>query len=505
MATNTSDSNSGSSIGEDVYRNEVEQAVCASRGTGLATASFYGNMLQSSPSKNLRERKQQEKVPAPPQSSSGESVIDDTDDDKTYHPSADRDSDTPRVGRPQHRRGSLCGAKRQLFNRAVSRAASDVRSTSPDIFASSTDSDAGTVQPEMRPSGSRGGRGAARPRGSRGGRGAGRPCGSRGGRGAGRPRFPAAHTLSPETSPDDPAPIQEAESQTDVISVPLTTTASRPQPPTKINKGRGRKHKSDPAGWRKTLAKKGRAEGRRYTSATSGREFDAAKIGPPCRCPKKCMEVVVPQAVIDNVFKRFWAIGDNYSAKSGYLMSAIRDRTVKRVRTKVPGKAPKPQYRYIITNNQIEYEVCRQAFASIHGLGLGKISKIILDKKKSTTGTPVEDRRGRAPSANQITGDRLEHVHEHIQMLQVSASHYSRAHSPHRRYLSSEMITKNLFDEYVHWLEDKYPGEPPVLPSYYDKIFTTHYNIVKRKPKTDTCDVCTSLELEIEIKVDFIK
>ena len=37
MATNTSDSNSGSSIGEDVYRNEVEQAVRASRGTGLAT------------------------------------------------------------------------------------------------------------------------------------------------------------------------------------------------------------------------------------------------------------------------------------------------------------------------------------------------------------------------------------------------------------------------------------------------------------------------------------
>ena len=59
MATNTSDSNSGSSIGEDVYRNEVEQAVHATRGTGLATASFYGNMLESSPSKNLRERKQQ--------------------------------------------------------------------------------------------------------------------------------------------------------------------------------------------------------------------------------------------------------------------------------------------------------------------------------------------------------------------------------------------------------------------------------------------------------------
>ena len=153
MASNTSDSSSsGSSNGGDVYRNAVEQAV---RST-IGTASFYG-----SPSKNLRERKQE--VPPPPQqSTSDESIIDDTDDDKTYHPlgeaEADRDSDTPRVG---SRRGSLRGlrglrgnrgAPRTLFNRAIKRAA-DGRSMSPDMFAasttSSTDSEAGTIQPDV--------------------------------------------------------------------------------------------------------------------------------------------------------------------------------------------------------------------------------------------------------------------------------------------------------------------------------------------------------------------
>ncbi|CAL4088232.1 unnamed protein product [Meganyctiphanes norvegica] len=365
---------------------------------------------------------------------------------------------------------------------------------------SSTDSESGTVQPDVRPGSSRGAGRACGPRGGRGSRrprAAGRPRGSRGGRGGARP-----HIMSPDTSPDDPAPLQHAASQTDDISVPST---SRPQPPTKINKGPGRKHVSDPDAWKKNMAKRGRAEGRSYTSSTSGREYEAAKVGHPCRCPKECMQSMVPQAVINNVFQSFWDIGDNYSAKSAYLMSAIRARTVKRVRTKIPGKAPKPQYSYIVTDGHTEYEVCRRAFASIHGIGLGKIEKIIKDKKKSTTGTPVQDRRGRAPSVNQISGVRLDHIHEHIQMLQVTASHYSRAHSPHRRYLSSEMITRNLYDEYKHWLEETYPGEPPVLQSYYDRIFTTNYNIVKRKPKTDTCDVCTSLELRIEIKVDFIK
>ncbi|CAL4156051.1 unnamed protein product, partial [Meganyctiphanes norvegica] len=358
---------------------------------------------------------------------------------------------------------------------------------------SSTDSESGTVRP---------GRGAGRARGgrgSRGGRAAGRARGSRGGRGRGR-----AHMMSPETSPDDPAPLpfQDAASQTDDEYLPST---SRTQPPTKINKGPGRKHVSDPDSWKKNMAKRGRAEGRPYTSSTSGREHEAAKIGEPCRCYQECMQTKVPQHVIDQVFQSFWKLGDNYAAKSAYLMSAIRARTVKRLRTKIPGKPPKPQYSYVVSDGLKEYEVCRRAFASIHGVGVGKIEKVIRDKKKSTTGTPVQDRRGRAPSVNQISGFRLDHIHEHIQMLQVTASHYSRAHSPHRRYLSSEMLTRNLYDEYRHWLEETYPGEQPVKQSYYDRIFTRNYNIVKRKPKTDVCDVCTALEIKIKHKVDFIK
>ncbi|CAL4151631.1 unnamed protein product [Meganyctiphanes norvegica] len=307
MASNTSDSSSsGSSNGEDVYRNPVEQAV---RST-IDTAAFYG-----SPSKNLRDRKQQEKVPPPPQSSqssSGLSVIDDTDDDKTYHPSGgEAEEETPRVG---SRRGSLpglLGARKTLFKRTYKNAAAG-KSGSPDMFGtssndsdvrpstsrgagiarggrgsrrpraagrsrimfgtSSTDSESGTVQPDVRPGSSRGAgraRGPRGGRGSRGGRAAGRPRGSRGGRGGVRP-----HMMSPDTSPDDPAPLQHAASQTDDISVPST---SRPQPPTKINKGPGRKHVSDPDAWKKNMAKRGRAEGRSYTSSTSGREYEAAK------------------------------------------------------------------------------------------------------------------------------------------------------------------------------------------------------------------------------------
>ena len=97
----------------------------------------------------------------------------------------------------------------------------------------------------------------------------------------------------------------------------------------------------------------------------------------------------------------------------------------------------------MITVNNEEFSVCRQAFASIHGFGLGKVDKIIKDRKKYPTGA-APDLRGKGPSANKITGIRLDLVHQHIQSLAVTSSHYSQAHSPHRSFLSAELCDSSL-------------------------------------------------------------
>ena len=189
-----------------------------------------------------------------------------------------------------------------------------------------------------------------------------------------------------------------------------------------------------------------------------------------------------------------------------YLTSCIRDRPVKRVRTKVPNKAPKKQYSYIVHHNQVEYDICRKAFGSIHACGYARIQWLVGNKLSSPTGTPVPDKRGRQPSSNQIPGHRVNKVHEHIQTLAVQSSHYGRSKTPHRRYLTGEvaqMQIPELFQHYVEWLSANLPDETAVLFHFYRAVFTQRYNIVPRPPKTDVCDFCSATQMEIQVKVHY--
>ena len=186
------------------------------------------------------------------------------------------------------------------------------------------------------------------------------------------------------------------------------------------------------------MAKTARAKGLAYTSVKTGKPMPAAKIGPPCRCPKQCFDVLGKDNIA-TVFKAYYDIGDNYTAKSAYLNGQIRPRTTERRRPKNRDIPTKTQYDYIISVHPHEFQVYREAFAA----------KIIKYSETHPAGTPVVDKRGSGPSANKITGPKLQHVHDHIESLAVTTSHYFRAHSPHHHYMSAEFTVKNLWDRYV--------------------------------------------------------
>ena len=412
-------------------------------------------------------------------------------------------------------------------------------SDSRDEFASSSKS------PSKSPSKRRGAsRQRGRPRGSRRGREGRDICGGRGSkvqtsprklaRGArgskasrGRPgkfttRGPSifSEDSTPSQSPvlpeaeSNPSPVSEPERHNPVgsslefgtpVQTPVQTPVVTPRhrirsPPgivTQIDKGSGRKRKKDTANWKKNVAKRLKAEGQAYISVKTGLPMPAAKVGRPCGCPRNCFDQFTDEQ-IQRVFRDFWAIGDNYVAKSSHLNGLIRDRPVKRRRQKDPEKPVRKLYKYII-HVPDEVEVCRDALVSIHGISKDKIEKIIRDRKTNTSGTPVPDGRGLGPSHNAITGIRLQRVHDHIRSLAVQTSHYSRLHSPHRRYMAPGFTIATLYKDYEAMINYKYPGEDPVKDSFYRKIFTTQYNIVSRPHKTDTCDVCDATQNEIHL------
>ena len=198
----------------------------------------------------------------------------------------------------------------------------------------------------------------------------------------------------------------------------------------------------------------------------------------------------MPEEVQQAILNGYFGLGDNPMAKDMYLTSCIRDRPVKRVRTKVPNKAPKKQYTYILQHNQVEYEVYRKAFGSIHACGHAKIQRLVSNKLTSPIGTPVPDRRGRQPSGNQIEGHRVDLVHEHIRTLAVQSSHYGRSKTPHRHYLTGDvahMRIPELHQHYVEWIAVNHLVETAVMDHFYRAVFTQRYNITSRPPKTDVC------------------
>lgn len=215
---------------------------------------------------------------------------------------------------------------------------------------------------------------------------------------------------------------------------------------------RGRKRKADPSKWLLNVAKQKRNLGQAYVSYQTKKVVPARKVG------NSCNDDCFTKLGMDNVnqiFKAFWDIGV-YDEQNQHLQSLIREVPIKRKRTKEAVSRRSTNYEYFVKLNQREFRVCRKAFLSIHRITSKKLAVLMHKRQTSPTGTPTHDQRGRKPCPRAIVGRPLEHVHEHISNLVVTASHYSRAHSPYRRYLESGLTIDDLHSNYVSWMEAMY-------------------------------------------------
>ena len=260
-----------------------------------------------------------------------------------------------------------------------------------------------------------------------------------------------------------------------------------------------RKIVSTPENWAKNVSKTNRNKGLAYISQGSKKVIAAKKVGAPCACQNKCFEkVTMPK--IQEIFDNFWAAGSEYSMKTQILMDSISPRPVKRRRQRDPAKEDRTQWNYWVRHGH-EYQVCRAAFKSIYGITESRLKNVIKRKIENPTGSPIVDQRGRQPSANQISGYRIDLIHEHIRRLHVTQSHHARSHSPHRMYMDPSLNTRKLFIDYVDWLILTHDGEKAVTESKYRQIFNSHYNIVPHPQRTDVCDFCMWSKAEIKTKL----
>ena len=206
-----------------------------------------------------------------------------------------------------------------------------------------------------------------------------------------------------------------------------------------------------PQQWQKNIVKRKRNLGEKYVSANTKREVAARKIGNPCN--DGCF-VKVGMPVIQEVFNNYWSIGE-YNLQNSCLQGSVREVPIKRKRTTKEVSRRTCNYSYIIRHNGFVHSVCRKGFIAIHGISEKKLRYTLSAAKVSASGTTLQDKRGSGPSSRKITGVKLQRVHDHIRLIPVQSSHYTRAKSPNRKYIMDDTCSiKKLYRKYIDWMTE---------------------------------------------------
>ena len=121
------------------------------------------------------------------------------------------------------------------------------------------------------------------------------------------------------------------------------------------------------------------------------------------------------------------------------------------------------------------------------------IRRYLLQQRSTDTAIPCKDSRGQH---NQET-EKTRIVHQDIQSLATTETHYTKSKETGRRYLPFQTTIKSLYKAYLKRQISENPGKPTVSYSQYLKIFNA-YNIGIAPPLTDTCNNCNLLKNKID-------
>ena len=121
-----------------------------------------------------------------------------------------------------------------------------------------------------------------------------------------------------------------------VPTVPLSTvnttenSGSHHETPKYTKQNRLRSKNKD--GWWDEKRKKNRNSGLAYEYKVKGnlqviKKAEARKIGPPCKCQKKCFDILGSDA-INNIFKDYWALAD-YNLQTMDLQKKLQSKISK--------------------------------------------------------------------------------------------------------------------------------------------------------------------------------
>lgn len=154
-------------------------------------------------------------------------------------------------------------------------------------------------------------------------------------------------------------------------------------------------------------------------------------------------------------------------------------------------KSTSNHYRLQVEGNSIT--VCKSYFLKTFQISDGPLTRAL---KKIVMGEePGSDKRGHHIPGNKIPDEKMAIVRDHISSFPTYQSHYTRAQNPNRKYLSSRLNIRIMYDLYKEHCQNI--NEMSVNEPIHRRTFNNNFNLHFHSPQSDTCAKCDSLKLKI--------
>ncbi|CAG5043176.1 unnamed protein product [Parnassius apollo] len=178
--------------------------------------------------------------------------------------------------------------------------------------------------------------------------------------------------------------------------------------------------------WKRSVIRKSIATGRGYLNY-KGSEIGERKTGPDCCCKKcKCF-VQINEEDRKLILENFNKLEETY-VQNVYLGGLIKTENVERERSKTgTGKKRSCSHKYYIKLGNRNIQICRNGFASIHGVSKKRVDNVAKEYRDPTVTTPAQSNRGKHQNRpNRIPSEWVSKVESHIRSFPRRESHYSR-------------------------------------------------------------------------------
>ncbi|PSN45004.1 hypothetical protein C0J52_11636 [Blattella germanica] len=177
----------------------------------------------------------------------------------------------------------------------------------------------------------------------------------------------------------------------------------------KPNNKQIKKRTRNPSEWKREKRKRLRVAGKAYINS-KGDIVDERKIGEDCRCRRKCYTLVTEEER-HKLFVGYYSL-NSHDEQNAYLFGLIRKTEIARKRSKDSDRRT-CSYKYFVRTQGKEVQICRLAFAHIHGISPHKI-RILCQKQDQNIMFPRDGRGKHDNRPRKVSSETLNQIKDHI-------------------------------------------------------------------------------------------